>query len=270
VPERVADVPTTQTSARLRILVSCSLSGPENDAWLVEDLTDYADNVGRELHAQEADFVLLDVGAAASREMGAATGLYGFDGLLVLGGGDMHPSLYGQHPTAAPGYGVDARVDEAEIALVRSAVASGLPVMGICRGMQVINVAFGGTLIQDLGPDSIHQVHTEAPGMSDHDVAIRPDTLLASALGAGSITVRSGHHQAVQNLGAGMLATAEAPDGVIEAIEHEDHWILGVQWHPEDPDTIFGQLAALMRTFTGQCRLGIPSAPHPGEQTITA
>ena len=269
-PESIADVLTTQASVRPRILVSCSLSGPENDAWLIEDLTDYADNVGHELHAQEADFELLDVGSAASREMDATIGLKGFDGLLVLGGGDIHPSLYGQLPIAAPGYGVDARVDETEIALVRSAAASGLPIMGICRGMQVINVAFGGTLIQDLGPDSIHQVHTEAPGMSDHDVAIRPDTLLASALGPGSVRVRSGHHQAVQDLGIGMLATAEAPDGLIEAIEHEDHWILGVQWHPEDPDTTFGQLAALMRTFTDQCRKGEPPAPHPGGQTLAA
>jgi putative glutamine amidotransferase len=165
---------------------------------------------------------------------------------------------------------VDARVDEAEIALVRSATASELPVMGICRGLQVINVAFGGTLVQDLGPDSIHQVHTDAPGMIDHDVAIKPDTLLATALGAGSAAVRSGHHQAVQDLGAGMRATAEAADGVIEAIEHQDHWILGVQWHPEDPDTVSGQLAALMRIFTDQCRPAKPLAPHPGEQMIAA
>ncbi|UNK45191.1 gamma-glutamyl-gamma-aminobutyrate hydrolase family protein [Arthrobacter sulfonylureivorans] len=269
-PEPIADVLTTQASVRPRILVSCSLSGPANDAWLIEDLTDYADNVGQELRAQGADFELLDVGAAASWEMDAATGLQGFDGLLVLGGGDIHPSLYGQRPIAAPGYGVDERVDQAEIALVRSAAASGLPVMGICRGMQVINVAFGGTLIQDLGPASIHQVHTEAPGMSDHEVVIGPDTLLASALGAGSTMVRSGHHQAVQDLGAGLLATAEAPDGVIEAIEHEDHWVLGVQWHPEDPDTTFGQLAALMRTFTDQCRKGQPPAAHPDGQTLSA
>ncbi|MFT4469363.1 gamma-glutamyl-gamma-aminobutyrate hydrolase family protein [Arthrobacter sulfonylureivorans] len=268
-PAPVADVLTTQ-SARPRILVSCSLSGPENDAWLIDDLTAYADNIGRELHSQEADFELLDVGAAASWTMDAATHLKGFDGLLVLGGGDIHPSLYGQHPIAAPGYGVDARVDDAEIALVRSAVAARLPVMGICRGMQVINVALGGTLIQDLGPESIHQVHTEAPGMSDHEVVIQPDTLLASALRAGSATVRSGHHQAVQELGIGMLATAAAPDGVIEAIEHEDRWILGVQWHPEDPDTIPGQLAALMRAFTDQCRPSEPPAPLPGERTIAA
>lgn len=268
-PAPFAHAPAPQ-AARPRILVSCSLSGPENDAWLTEDLTAYAKNVGHELHAQQADFELLDVGAAASREMAAATGLKGFDGLLVLGGGDIHPSHYGQLPTIAPGYGVDARVDEAEIALVRSAAASGLPVMGICRGLQVINVAFGGTLIQDLGPDSIHQVHTEAPGMSDHDVVIKPDTLLATALGAGHAAVRSGHHQAVQDLGAGMHVTAEAPDGVIEAIEHEDHWILAVQWHPEDPDTTFGQLAALMRAFTDQCRKGEPPTPHPGEQTLAA
>ena len=269
-PAPTADVLATQVSARPRILVSCSLSGPENDAWLTEDLTAYADNVAHELHTQDTDFELLDVGAAASQEKDARTLLDGFDGLLVLGGGDIHPSLYGQHPIAAPGYGVDARVDEAEIALVRAAVASGLPVMGICRGLQVINVALGGTLVQDLGPNSIHQVHTEAPGMSEHEVVIQPDTLLASALGAGNVMVRSGHHQAVQDLGVGMLATAEALDGVIEAIEHEDRWILGVQWHPEDPGTVSGQLAALMRAFTDQCRQSEPPAPLPGEQTLSA
>ncbi|MEV7647301.1 gamma-glutamyl-gamma-aminobutyrate hydrolase family protein [Arthrobacter sp. NPDC089319] len=269
-PEPVADVQITQTSARPRILVSCSLSGPESDAWLIEDLNNYADNVGNELLAQEADFELLDVGAAASWELEAATSLSGFDGLLVLGGGDIHPSLYGQRPIVAPGYGVDARVDRAEIALVRSAAGSGLPVMGICRGLQVINVAFGGTLIQDLGPESIHQVHADEPGMSDHDVEIKPGTLVAAALGAGGVTVRSGHHQAVQDLGVGMLATAEAPDGVIEAIEHQDQWVLGVQWHPEDPDTVPGQLAALLGMFTDQCRKGEPPAPHSGGRTIAA
>ncbi|MGW6173728.1 gamma-glutamyl-gamma-aminobutyrate hydrolase family protein [Arthrobacter sp. NPDC055138] len=267
-PAPIADVLATQVSARPRILVSCSLSGPENDAWLIEDLTAYADNVGHELHAQDADFELLDVGAAASWELDAATSLSGFDGLLVLGGGDIHPSLYGQHPTAAPGYGVDERVDQAEIALVRSAAGFGLPVMGICRGLQVINVAFGGTLTQDLGPESIHQVHTDEPGMSGHDVVIKPGTLVAAALGAGGVTVRSGHHQAVQDLGIGMLATAEAPDGVIEAIEHQDQWVLGVQWHPEDPDTVPGQLAALLRMFADQCRKA--PAPHPGGRTIAA
>lgn len=251
-----AEVQTKPLRTGPRILVSYSPSGPEHAKWLTRTLADFAHNVELELQEQGAISEFFDAGSAENRGEDVAEVLVQFDGLLVLGGGDIDSSVYGNPSVGGPGYGVDRSADEAEIALVRTAASIGLPVMGICRGLQIINVAFGGNLIQDLGPKSIHQVHSTAPGMTDHEVSIRPGSLLSRAFPESSVSVRSGHHQAVRDLGVGLFAAAEAPDGVIEAIEHEKLWILGVQWHPEDNDTVPGQLASLIHAFTEQCRSG--------------
>jgi putative glutamine amidotransferase len=164
------------------------------------------------------------------------------DALLLTGGGDVDPSLYREdrHPSvsdAEPGR------DEFEIDLARRAVDGDLPLLGICRGAQVLNVACGGALIQDI-PSAFpcagaHDVEEPAAAHA-HDVEVVPGSVLRAALGSavgptGHCAVNSRHHQAVSRPGTGLVATATAPDGVIEAVERPDaRFCVGVQWHPEN------------------------------------
>jgi putative glutamine amidotransferase len=166
----------------------------------------------------------------------------GLDGLLLTGGGDVHPELFGEEPhesfvPAEPGR------DEHEMALVTAAIEARLPVFAICRGVQVMNVACGGTLVQDI-PASIpgavnHQVPMPKSAIA-HEVWINRGSLLWSILeerleGEDTCSVNSRHHQSVKALAPGFVVSATAPDGVIEAIEHPDlSFCLGVQWHPEN------------------------------------
>ena len=162
-------------------------------------------------------------------------------GLLLTGGADVAPERYGEarHPTVT---GVDAARDEYEIALVRAALAADLPVLAICRGLQVMNVASGGSLVQDI-PSQVstavpHQVPAPKNGIA-HDVSLVPGSRLAGLMGGaaagGRLPVNSRHHQAVQRVASGYLVTAVAPDGVIEALERpQSRFCVGVQWHPEN------------------------------------
>ena len=162
-------------------------------------------------------------------------------GLLLPGGADVDPARYGQarHPTVTD---VDATRDEYEIALVRAAVAADLPVLAICRGLQVMNVAMGGSLIQDI-PSQVrttvpHQVAAPKDAIA-HDVSIAAGSQLAMLVGGaaleGRLLVNSRHHQAVERIAAGFVVTSEAPDGVIEAMElPAARFCVGVQWHPEN------------------------------------
>ena len=164
------------------------------------------------------------------------------DGVLLTGGGDVDPVFYGQerHPTvddAEPGR------DEFEIDLARRAMEADLPVLAICRGSQVLNVAAGGTLVQDIpssvNTDLTHSLQMEKDSVA-HDIHIVSDTRLHAALGSAvdascGCRVNSRHHQSVGTLGRSLVASATAPDGVIEGIEApEARFCLGVQWHPEN------------------------------------
>ena len=162
-------------------------------------------------------------------------------GLLLPGGADVDPARYGQarHSTVAD---VDATRDEYEITLVRAAVAADLPVLAICRGLQVMNVAMGGSLIQDIpsqvGTTVPHQVAAPKDAIA-HDVSIAAGSQLAMLVGGavveGRLLVNSRHHQAVERIAAGFVVTSEAPDGVIEAMElPAARFCVGVQWHPEN------------------------------------
>ena len=203
------------------------------------------------MEAAGGDAVVLD---AAS---GGVFSVEDYDGVVILGGGDVDPARYGGDMAAPDLHGVDTAADEAEIDLAVGAAETGRPLLGICRGLHVINVAFGGSLIEDLGPDSAHKIHRENAGMAVHEVGIEPGTLLATVVGQDRITVASGHHQAVRRLGDGLRVSAAAPDGVIEAVESArpgQHWVLAVQWHPEGTLAPRGQLAALLAPFLDACR----------------
>jgi putative glutamine amidotransferase len=159
-----------------------------------------------------------------------------FDGLLLIGGGDLDPGTYGQ-PRVQEVYGVIARRDGFELPLVRAAIARRMPTLAVCRGHQVLNVALGGTLRQHIIPGDVpHGVPGVAGGSIVHSVRVHDGTRLATALGATVTDVSSQHHQAVDKLGDDLDAVAWADDAVIEGIELGDHdqWVIGVQWHPED------------------------------------
>jgi putative glutamine amidotransferase len=174
----------------------------------------------------------LDPETAADRLLTVA------DGLLLTGGEDVDPAHYGAapHPATQP---PDPRRDATELALVRAARARGVPVLAICRGVQVLNVAFGGTLVQDLPsehPSAVAHDPRTGRDQRSHPIAVAPDSRLAAALGTTALTTNSLHHQAPDACGAGLRVVATAPDGVVEGLEWttSDWWALGVQWHPEE------------------------------------
>lgn len=156
-------------------------------------------------------------------------------GLLLCGGGDVHPRCYGQTPAGTELDTVDDARDEMELALVREALSANLPVLGICRGVQVLHVAMGGTLLQHI------DAHRALPSGESvrHEVHVAPESLLARVLGChGSLPANSRHHQALdpQTLGQTLRVSAwSLPDAaVVEAVESPAYrWVLGVQWHPE-------------------------------------
>lgn len=171
-------------------------------------------------------------------EAGAPRALEGCEGLLLTGGEDVDPAYYGEQPSKALG-SVDRERDRFELALFRAARAARLPVLGICRGIQLINVALGGTLYQDLPserPGPIDHDPGTARGARTHHVRLAPGSQAARALGVDRLVPNSFHHQAVKDLAPALIATGWSDDGVIEAVEGrpDDAWLLAVQWHPEE------------------------------------
>jgi putative glutamine amidotransferase len=149
------------------------------------------------------------------------------DGVLLPGGGDLHPVHYGgaQHESL---YDMDMEQDAFDLAVARWSLRAGRPLLAICRGMQVVNVAMGGTLVQDMPR---HHRHVRS------ELALRPGTAVYGVLGRDTVTISCYHHQAVDRIGARLRPTASSEDGVVEAIELTEPgrgWFLAVQWHPED------------------------------------
>ena len=171
------------------------------------------------------------------------------DGLLFSGGSDIDPDTYGAeaHPETN---GVRPERDQAELALLEAALARDMPVLAVCRGSQVLNVALGGDLVQHLPEVVGHERHKHTPGVfADHDVDVLPGTKLQALVGDHA-PVKSHHHQGYGRIGEGLRAAARAEDGTVEAIEDtERRFALGVLWHPEE-----GEDAALFQALVAEAR----------------
>jgi putative glutamine amidotransferase len=195
---------------------------------------------------------------------GAAEAIGRLDGLVLTGGGDVDPRAYGETP-APEVVGVNIVRDESERALLAAALEADLPVFAVCRGCQILNVERGGTLHQHLPEVIGHDGHRTAPYVfGEVKVVTEPETLTSSVFGA-TTTVRCSHHQAIRNLGSGLVATAHADDGVIEAVELAGAtFVLGVQWHPEEAgdERPFAALVAAARRSYEQRS---PSQPKTAE-----
>jgi len=168
----------------------------------------------------------------------AARALDAVSGLVLTGGEDVAPRRYGEAPHRALGTVNEGR-DEWELALVAAARSRGLPMLAICRGIQVLNVALGGALLQDIPsqcPSALPHAPSNGRSARVHDVHVAPGTRLADALHVQRLAVNSSHHQAISRVAHGLRVSARAPDGIIEAAEWDadDWWAVGVQWHPEE------------------------------------
>ncbi len=196
----------------------------------------------RAVQAVELEPVLVEAGSPIS--------LDDYSGLLLTGGSDVNPARYG----AAMGPETDAPDDERddmEASLIQQSVARDFPVLAICRGLQILNVHFGGTLEQHLDERLGHQSRTPDRSLPAHRIDIEPGTLLQAIAGRSPWEVNSRHHQAALSVGRGLRVSARHPeDGTIEAIERPDQeFMLAVQWHPEDQALTNDQQLRLFRSF---------------------
>ncbi|MCX7623705.1 MAG: gamma-glutamyl-gamma-aminobutyrate hydrolase family protein [Thermomicrobium sp.] len=185
-----------------------------------------------------------------------ADALVAVEALLLTGGGDIDPHRYGAASVHPETYGISEVRDTFELALVKAAIARDLPVLAICRGIQVLNVALGGTLIQHIpasDPNALnHRQHELGIPVDQpaHPVTIMPESKLAAIVETTTLLVNSFHHQAIDAPAPGLVVTARAPDGVIEAVELPSAtFVLGVQWHPERLYRTFPQHRALFRAL---------------------
>lgn len=195
----------------------------------------------------------------------------GIDGVLLTGGADIEPSLYNEprHPAT---YDAEPGRDALELAIARRAIDADVPLLAICRGVQVLNVAAGGTLVQDIPSDVGHLVphdEREPRDREAHPVRVKPGTRLAEALATeidahGETRVNSRHHQSIGTVGEGLEVTAVAPDGVTEAVERPaSQYCVGVQWHPENFHAS-GRFAGLFQSFV---KSAAARAAHAGGTT---
>jgi putative glutamine amidotransferase len=218
----------------------------EHAAWTV--WADVDANISQRTYSREVEaaggvpLILPAQDAGDSRIAGV---LDRIDGLILSGGADLDPASYGERPATGT-RGFNPERDRFELALASAALERDLPVLGICRGMQLLNVACGGTLLQQVRNPEIH-LHT--PGVfADHDVRLEPGSVAATAASAERVSVRSHHHQGVDNLGEGIVASGwSEPDGLVEAIElPRASFAMGVLWHGEEEpgSTIVAALCA--------------------------
>ena len=210
--------------------------------------------------------------------------LEALDGVILPGGGDLDPRLYGEEPGGAC-YDVSRAQDELDLAVARRSIDAGLPVLGVCRGHQLLNVLYGGTLIQDMDPGTVaHREPAPAHGAGPwawHEVDVQGGSKVAGLYGAldygaldkdgpgngglwnvgrtdgtAGVTVKiaSGHHQAVARVADGLVVTAVAEDGTVEALEDPERWVASVQWHPEALELPAEERLTPFRAFVEVCR----------------
>lgn len=182
------------------------------------------------------------------------------DGVILPGGGDLDPRRYGDDPGEAC-YDVNPAQDDLDLALARRTIDAGLPLFGVCRGHQLLNVLYGGTLVQDMDPGTVAHRETAPPSGAGpwawHDVEVQGGSKVAGLYAAGSgvsVKVASGHHQAVARVADGLVVTAVAGDGTVEALEDPQRWVASVQWHPEAVELPAGERLAPFRAFVDVCR----------------
>ena len=211
---------------------------------------------------------LLRDGGADPVLLTSAEGLAGLDGVVLPGGGDLDPRLYGEEPGVAC-YDVNPEQDALDLAVARQSIDAGLPVLGICRGHQLLNVLYGGTLIQDMDPGTVaHREPAPLHGAGPwawHEVGIAAGSKVAGLYGgpgptaSGSpagvtVKIASGHHQAVARVADGLVVSGVADDGTVEALEDPARWVASVQWHPEALELPAAERLAPFRAFVDVCR----------------
>ncbi len=187
-----------------------------------------------------------------------------FDGLVLMGGADVNPALYGQ-TAGIHIYGVQPEQDAFESALLNASLNADIPVLAVCRGMQLANVVLGGSLVQHLGElanaskllDHAPKQFPVGEEFALHRIDIEPNSQMASALGATQINGASFHHQGIDRLASDLIAVGYAPDGILEAVEHRTKWLLGMQWHPEDTAATDSVQQSLYNAFIQRARLSL-------------
>ncbi|MFI2563844.1 gamma-glutamyl-gamma-aminobutyrate hydrolase family protein [Paenarthrobacter sp. NPDC018779] len=246
---------TNTSGAPTRIGVPVRLSSSDAPDARVGEANELFVFIVELLREAGAEPVLLTPESVLESELGA------LDGVLLPGGGDLDPRLYGQEPVEAV-YDVNPEQDTLDLAVARATLDAGLPLLGICRGHQLLNVLYGGTLIQDMLPSTV--VHSgldpddaAASEWAWHDVVLAAGSRTAALYGSTdgtTVKIASGHHQAVATVGGGLTVTAVADDGTIEALEDPTRWVTSVQWHPEAAQLPSAERLLPFRAFVEVCR----------------
>ncbi|EMQ97889.1 gamma-glutamyl-gamma-aminobutyrate hydrolase family protein [Paeniglutamicibacter gangotriensis] len=229
------------------VVVSLTFPGMTGESY--EIMRDFTRSAFDQLLENGARAILIDSSAASPHSAIAAGEA---DAVLFLGGGDVDGALYGLRGPIPKAYGVDRKADEFCIDMIHRTLGKDQPLLAICRGSQLFNVALGGTLVPDIVPSALHQGQAGQPMFLDESVTLAGGSKIRAILGSERVTVRSGHHQAVDKVAPGLVVSAVADDGIIEGVEHPGYtWAVAVQWHPEDRDgsdedrrAIFGALVA--------------------------
>lgn len=243
----------TEAQSRPVILVSRVSSGGDHEKPHLTDLINELASAAKDaIESAGADVITVDGDSLDD----VSVALDRADGVVLLGGGDVDPAEYGvteRHPKL---YNVDRATDRMDLEIARGAFKRGMPVLAICRGMHIVNVAHGGTLIQHLEETSvIHRGTTSAP-MVKHDVTLARASAVGNIFGQATLEVLSGHHQAIGAIGQGLITTASSAEGTVEALESTDGSVplVAVQWHPEDRHADVTQRVQLFGWLTSQAR----------------
>lgn len=262
--------PPLPLPGRPRIGIPVRLSSSLDPDPRVGEANELFDFIVALVHDGGGEPVLLTADAGDGR---LAEALRTLDGVVLPGGGDLDPRHYGEKQ-GAECYDVNLEQDTLDLAVARDAIHHGMPLLGICRGHQLLNVLYGGTLIQDMAASAV--THHEPAGVGGpeldgpggagtgpwawHDVDIAPGSKVARLYGQPgrtdglTVKIASGHHQAVAKVADGLVVTAVAGDGTVEALEDPERWVASVQWHPEARELPAEERVAPFRAFVEACR----------------